>query len=118
MSSGPSGVSGNAPSTGSTPSCTVEYVPSHLRMHTISEDKLDAIISGSSSINLTFFGVCFGAVLSFGIVLYNGGLDESHLSRYGMLLFAAAILSAYLGFKGCKDYFKTKSIVDALKKKG
>jgi len=44
-------------------------------MHTMSEDKLEALISGNGSIHLTFFGICFGAAVSFGIVLYNGGLD-------------------------------------------
>src|SRR6266851_140418 len=89
----------NSPSTSSTQSCTVEYVPRHLRMHTVSENELDAIASGGSSLNLTFFGICFGAAISFAIVLYNGGIDVNHRSTYDMLLFSASILSAYFGFR-------------------
>jgi hypothetical protein len=106
----------NSPSISSTQSCTVEYVPRHLRMHTVSENELDAIASGSSSLNLTFFGVCFGAAISFSIVLYNGGIDVNHKSMYDMLLFAATILSAYFGVRGGKDYFTSKGKLDALKK--
>jgi hypothetical protein len=72
--------------TGSTQSCTIEMVPRQLKMHTLSEVELDALAAGGVSIHLTFFGLCMGAVISFGIVLYNGGRDAVHTSSSSQLL--------------------------------
>jgi hypothetical protein len=109
-------VPANSPSIGSTQACTVEYVQRHLRMHTVSESELDGIASGNSTLNLTFFGICFGCAVSFGIVLYSGGLPQDHKSTYNMLFFASLILSGYFGFKGGKDYVGAKDKLKNLKK--
>ena len=108
-------LAGNAPSTNSTQSCTIEMVPRHLRMHTVSEAELDAIAVGGSSVNLTFFGVCFGALISFAIGLYSGGIDPSQKSMYAALVFASAILSAFFGIRGGRDYFSSQSELKKLK---
>src|SRR6266851_8559127 len=86
-----------APSSSAAHSYTVEVVPGHLRMHTISEDKLDMLVSATTSIHLTFFGICLGAVISFGIVLYNGGLDPTHKLVYQGSIFVILLLAAYFG---------------------
>jgi len=105
----------NPPSTSSTQSITVEYVPGRLRMHTISEDKLDMLVSGNAPVHLTFFGVCFGAAISFGVVLYNGGIDQHHQSVYTMLLWASGILALYFGVRGGTDYFQSSKKIDEIK---
>lgn len=106
----------NAPLTGPTPSCSVEVVERRLRMHYVTEGELDDLASGGTYLNLTFFGLCFGCVVSFSIVLYNGGLDPNHKNTYEMLLFAASILAAYFGVRGGRDFVKSKAKLDALKK--
>jgi hypothetical protein len=88
---------------------TVELVPAHLRMHTISEDKLEALISGNGSIHLTFFGICLGAAISFGIVLYNGGLDSIHGLVYESFLFLTGVMATFFGIKGGRDYLHSKA---------
>jgi hypothetical protein len=105
----------NTPSTGTTPFCTVEHVPGHLRMHTISEDKLDMLVSCSAPLHLTFFGICFGAALSFGMVLYNGSLDPTHKLVYQCLLFPSVVMAAYFGIRGGRDYFRSRDKLNEIK---
>jgi hypothetical protein len=95
---------------------TMEMVPRHLKMHSLSEHELDAIASGSSSIHLSFFGVCVGAFISFMIVIYSGGVtDPSKRSMYGMLAFSTAIMATYFGIRGIADNLKSKALVRELK---
>lgn len=103
------------PSPHSAQSYTVEFIPAHLRMHTISEDKLDMLVSGTTSIHLTFFGVCLGSAVSFGIVLYNGGLDPTHQLVYQCFLFLSGMMTAYFGIRGGKDYFRSQAKLDEIK---
>jgi hypothetical protein len=90
----------NQPSISSTQPLTVEYVPGILRMHTISEDRLDMLVSGYTSLHLTFFGITFGGAVSFGIVLFNGVTDPFHKMAYQLFLFGSLIMSAFFGVRG------------------
>lgn len=104
-----------APSANVAQPFTVELVPAHLRMHTISEDKLEALISGNSSIHLTFFGICLGAAISFGIVLYNGGLDSTHGLVYESFLLLTGVMGTFFGIRGGKDYLRSKANLKEIK---
>jgi hypothetical protein len=104
-----------APSLNPAQSYTVEVVPGHLRMHTISEDKLDMLVSGTTSIHLTFFGVCLGSAVSFGIVLYNGGLDPTHQLVYQCFLFLSGMMATYFGIRGGRDYFRSQAKLNEIK---
>lgn len=84
-------------------------------MHTITEDKLDMLVSGTTSIHLTFFGVCLGSSVSFGIVLYNGGLDPTHQLVYQCFLFISGMMAAYFGIRGGRDYFRSQAKLDQIK---
>jgi hypothetical protein len=105
----------NAPSTGSTQFCTVEYVPGHLRMHTISEDKLDMITSGNAPLHLAFFGLCVGAAISFGTVIRTVNLAVSDNHLFSMFFYASLVMGSYFGIRGLKDYFGTRAKVDEIK---
>jgi len=113
----PQSQNGVAPSAIAAQSFTVELVPAHLRMHTMSEDKLEALISGNGSIHLTFFGICFGAAVSFGIVLYNGGLDPIHGLVYESFLFLSGVMATYFGIRGGRDYLRSKSKLKEVKER-
>lgn len=106
-----------APSVNVAQPFTVELVPAHLRMHTISEDKLEALISGNGSIHLTFFGICLGAAVSFGIVLYNGGLDSIHGLVYESFLLLTGVMAIYFGIEGGRDYVRSKSKLKEIKER-
>jgi len=103
------------PSPNAAQSYTVEFVPGHVKMHTISEDKLDMLASGTTSIHLTFFGICLGAAISFGVILYNGVLDPFHKASYQSLLFAVMVLSAYFGVRGISDYIGSRTKLKEIK---
>jgi hypothetical protein len=84
---------------------TVEVVPRHLRMHNISESELDALTSDGSTLNLTFFGICFGAFVSFAVVLYTGGVtDPTKHATFSMLTFSCLLMSAFFGIRGVSEY--------------
>ena len=108
-------VPANAPSTGSTQSCTVEIVPRHLKMHSVSETELDAIASGGGSINLTFFGICIGAAISFGIVLRTTNLEAFNKALFWMLFGAALLMGTYFGVFGIRDYRASKQKLKDIK---
>jgi hypothetical protein len=109
--------SANNPFASSTQPCTVEHVPRHLKMHSVSESELDAVASGNSSINLTFFGVCLGAAISFGIVLRTANLEVFNKSLFGMLFFTSLIMGAYFGIRGGADYLRSKAKLQEIKGK-
>jgi hypothetical protein len=84
-------------------------------MHTISEDRLEALISDNGSIHLTFFGICLGAAVSFGIVLYNGGLDSIHGLVYESFLLLTGVMATYFGIKGGRDYLRSRAKLKEIK---
>jgi hypothetical protein len=96
-------------------SFTVELVPGHLKMHTISEDKLEMLASGNASIHLTFFGICLGSAVSFAIVLYSG-LDQAHRLVYESLLFLSGVMATYFGIRGGGDHFRSKAKLKEIKR--
>ncbi len=104
-----------SPSSGAAQSYTVEMIPGHLRMHTISEDKLDMIASGNAPLHLGFFGLCVGAAISFGVVIGTVTLDASNKSFFSMFFYASLVMGCYFGIRGGKDYFGTRSKVDEIK---
>ena len=84
-------------------------------MHTISEDKLEMMVSGTTSIHFTFFGICLGAVISSAIVLYNGGLDSVHNLVYRFSIFIIGLMAAYFGIRGGMDYRRSQSELNEIK---
>lgn len=96
-------------------SCTVEMIPRHLRMHSVSESELDQIASGNPSIHWTFFGICLGAVISFGIVLRTPNVDSSSKVLFQMLLFSSLIMGVYFGVRGVRDLLKSKKKLQDIK---
>jgi hypothetical protein len=103
------------PSTGSTQSCTVEIIPRRLKMHNVSESELDALASGSTSINLTFFGICLGAAISFGIVLRTTTLEPFSKAVFEALFFSSLVMGAYFGVFGVKDHRASKKRLSDIK---
>jgi phage shock protein PspC (stress-responsive transcriptional regulator) len=84
-------------------------------MHTVSEIELDAIASGGKTINLGFFGVCFGTAVSFGIVLTTATLPIVSKATFIGLFFAALVMGAYFGLLSVHDYRESKRKLHELK---
>lgn len=105
----------NTPSTESTQSCTIQIVPRTVKTHSISETELDAIAAGSPATNLTFFGICLGAAVSFGIVVRTITLDPDNKSFFSVLLYASLLFAAYFGVCAAKDSARYRSKLREIK---
>ncbi|HEY4817619.1 MAG TPA: hypothetical protein VIH67_09320 [Candidatus Acidoferrum sp.] len=98
------------------PSYIVEVVPGHLRMHTVSEDKLDMLVSGNAPLHLGFFGLCLGACISFGIVLRTvATLSDFDKSLFAMLFYSSLIMGLFFGIRCTIAYYETRAKVNAIK---
>jgi len=85
-------------------------------MHTISEDKLNMLVSGNNSVNLTFFGVCFGAAVSFGTVVKTTALEPFNKALFTMLFASMGLIALFFGIQSYRSYRSSKSELDAIKK--
>lgn len=84
---------------------TVTCAQRTLRAVTVSELELDSVASLSNSINLTFFGICVGALVAFGIVLLTVSITDPKLyALFGALTFASTVAALYFGVRGALDY--------------
>jgi len=93
----------------STPqTCSMEIVPRRFKVHNVSESELYTLAHCGNSVNLAFFGICFGAGISFGIVLFSGGISDIQKATYKMLLCAAAVLAGYLGIQSIRSYRQSR----------
>ncbi len=74
-------------------------------MHTVTSSELDTVASLSNSVDLTFFGVCGGAFLAFGItmltvtfsnpLLVSGFVAATMVSGLGTAFFGARARISY-----------------------
>jgi hypothetical protein len=95
---------------------TMEVVPRHLRMYQLSEIELDAVASGDNSLNLAFFGGCFGAFASFASVVFSGSVpDSGKFAVCVTLMVAFGILAAFFGIRGFMDGRKSNRKIRELK---
>jgi len=94
--------------------CTVEIIPRRLTMLNVSASELHSLACGGNSVNLTFFGICFGAAISFGIVLFSGGVSDIQKATYKMLLCAAIVLAGYLGIQSIRNHRQSKQTLKNL----
>lgn len=95
---------------------SVEYVPRHLKMHNVSESELDALASGNPSVHLTFFGICFGAAVSFGtVVKATTNLDLFSKSLFSMLFVSAGLMALFFAVQSIRDYLQSKRKLQEIK---
>jgi len=78
-------------------------------MHTVSSTELDTVASLSNSVHLTFFGLCLGAVVTFGIVLSTSKItDPTTHAGYVALLAVSVVGTLYFGIRASIDYREAK----------
>jgi hypothetical protein len=84
---------------------TVHYAPRTVMMHSLTETELDGVASIHNSVHLTFFGVCVGGLMAFGIALATLSIADPKTYAAFVALFAICILgSSYFGVRGVIDY--------------
>ncbi len=63
----------------------------------------------------TFFGICFGAAISFGIGLYSGGINPAQIAAYKSLFFVSSVLTGFFGVQVFRKYRDFKKKIKDLK---
>lgn len=43
---------------------TVDYARRNLKIYLVTESELESLVEGNTSVDLTFFGICFGSLVS------------------------------------------------------
>jgi hypothetical protein len=85
-------------------------------MHTVSSTELDTVASLSNSVHLTFFGLCLGAIIAFGIVLSTSNITDAMIHAAYIALLAVAVIGAlYFGVRALVDYKEAKRQLNEIK---
>jgi hypothetical protein len=85
-------------------------------MHTVSGTELDTVASLSNSVNLSFFTLCVGLVVAFGLVLSQGGITDVMKHAEYVALFAASLAgAAYFGIRAAIDHRAAKAKLKEIK---
>jgi len=95
---------------------TVQYATRKVMVHTLTSAELDGVASLGNSLNLTFFGLCAGALIAFGIVLSTGSpANPITHATYVALTSVSAMGTLYFGIKAIIDYRESSRKLKALK---
>lgn len=68
-----------------------------IRMFTLSEDKIDSLLSSSNSLNANFFSLVVGVVAGIIVALYSGGIQEDMKPFFKLALLFGGILMLFFG---------------------
>ena len=92
---------------------TIKQSPRTLKVLRVLELELDAITSIGTSIHLTFFGISFGSLVSFSVVL---GTVNTLLNWLAGMVWASAITSLYFGVLYFRDFRLARRKISDLKR--
>lgn len=74
-------------------------------MHAVTEAELETIASLGNSVHLTFFGISFGGLIAFSIVLATLTInDPVPHATFVALTALSGFLTAYFGIRAAIDY--------------
>lgn len=96
---------------------SVETAPRKVKFVRVSLDELEDLKSSGSSVELAMFGVCFGALLTFGGTLLTVSLTND-LTRgfFGLATIMFAVFSIYFGIGAIRGERRWRSRIDRLTK--
>jgi hypothetical protein len=96
---------------------TVQYASRTVMVHQLTNNELETVASISNSVHLTFFGLCTGGVISFGIVLAGSAIAEpKQIASYVALFAVSSIGSLYFGIRAVIDYRRAKDKLREIKR--
>jgi len=97
---------------------TTVFHPRVFDMHTVADQELDELASGSQSVNLGLFGVAFGALVSVAITLSTVSLPTRMLAAYAGSCIALVLLSIYFGMQAIRDIVASRRRLNRIRKGG
>jgi hypothetical protein len=97
---------------------TISYAPRRMVMHYVSESELTEISSlGTSSVYLTFFGLAFGALVSFGTVLTTTTIESPKIyAGFVAATVVSGLATPLFAILAGMGYFKAKQKLKEIKK--
>jgi bacteriorhodopsin len=86
-------------------------------MYKVTDHELDMIAGISGSVCFGLFGISFGCLVSFAIVLHLTDFTNNPSARalYGALLFASVVLSIFFAIMSVLDTKKARAKLKELK---
>jgi uncharacterized membrane protein (DUF485 family) len=94
----------------------VGYARRRIVMYHVAETELDALVSGGTSLNWLFFGICFGALASFSSVLLSTPIASAKtFATFVALTVVFLIGSVVFGINGWRDYRQVKQRLTSVK---
>jgi len=107
---------GLVPSQGTPPNVTVIQNPRSITMHNVADHELDVIMGSSGGVHLTFFGICFGALLTSAATLLTVTITGDRVfAGFVAAALVSLILSFYFGIKAISDYRSASKKVESIK---
>ncbi len=97
---------------------TVDYAPRRVVMYHVTGTEIDAIATGGNSVNLnlTFFGLSAGALISFGSVLLSTPISNPKtFATYVALSVASLVGALVFGINGRNAYKSQKQRIEDTK---
>lgn len=95
---------------------TIDLQQRRVSFYLVSEEELDALGSFSNSVNLTFFGITSGGLVSFLIVILTVSSGHAFFPIFVALLAVSSILFGYFGIRAWIDRGRSRSRVEQIKR--
>ncbi len=104
------------PESESAPITTV-IVARKIEMYLVSPEELKSIVSGNTSIHLTFFGLTLGAAITLLITLFSVAIEGKIFGAFVGSVILTLILSGYFGIRAWKDWGSGRETIKQLMEK-
>lgn len=96
---------------------TVETAPRHMKFVRVAVDELEDLKSSNSTLELAFFGISFGALLTLGTTLSTVTLDGNVKVVFVVLTVVFVLASAYFGLATWRGERRWRGRIERLKQK-
>ena len=93
----------------------LDYKSRRLEMYSVSGPELDALASGSGSLNSVFFGATFGAAISFLVTVLTAPLSDRLNALFWAFFLATVTLAFYFGIKTWQDRVASQEKIREIK---
>jgi hypothetical protein len=94
-------------------SVTIRGAPRAFTFHTLTEEEMQFLANGYSSIDQTFLGIALGASIAIALTLTSvPELGPTTRLVYGVLLAAGLLASLYFGWRSWREHRAIRDLID------
>lgn len=84
-------------------------------MYNISEERLDALVSGNNQIGLAIFTLCLGLFAAFLVTLLTVELSDKKSAFFISVTLTSGILSIFFGLQAGREWAKGRAEIRRIK---